>query len=270
MKTPPRLVALFLFTALALWAQTPSTLTLAPATPRPTPLISPEVNADRSVTFRLKATNAKQVTVRGQWTKEPLALNRGDDGVWSVTATVAAGVWEYSFNVDGVAMIDPANSAIKPMREPRTSILHLADVSPQPWDFQNVPHGTVHQHTYFSKALGRPRELWIYTPPAYEKSGATKYPLLVLQHGSGDNEQTWVTHGHAHWIMDSLIAAGRARPMVIVMLDGHPFTPTGMLDPASRGKAMDSFRRELLEDAIPLVEATYRVESDVAQRGSPA
>ncbi len=276
MKTSSRLLALLFASALSVIAQnTPSAVSAptlppaAPATaPRPPLLVSPEVTADRSVTFRFKSANAKAVTLRGQWAKDPLALTRSDDGLWSVATTVAPGVWEYSFTMDGISIIDPANPAIKPMREPRTSILHIPDASPAPWDFQDVPHGTVHQHTYLSKALGRPREVWIYTPPGYEKSASTNYPLLVLQHGSGDNQQTWVAHGHAHWILDSLIAAGKARPMVVVMLDGHPFTPTGMRDGAGRGSApMDAFRRELFEDAIPLVEATYRVEADVSQRG---
>jgi enterochelin esterase-like enzyme len=259
-----RLPAFLLAAALALSARAQPTAPPPPA--RPAPVISPEIDADGGVTFRLKAPNAQAVSVRGQWTKEPLALARGEDGVWAATTTVAPGVWEYSLNVDSLAMIDPGNAAIKPMREPRTSILHLAAPTPRPWDFQNIPHGTVHQHTYLSKALGRPREVWVYTPPGYESAATTTYPLLVLQHGSGDNQQTWVTHGKAHWILDSLIAAGQARPMVVMMIDGHPFTPAAMRDPANRGGAMDAFRRELLEDAMPLVETTYRVAREPAQR----
>ena len=273
MKTLPRpAVTLLLAVCVAASAlgQTPAPAP-TPASTRPAPIVSPEVNTDRSVTFRLRAPNAKQVTVRGQWAKDPLVLTRSDDGLWSGTApaaTIASGVWEYSFAVDGVAMIDPGNVAIKPMREPRTSILHLAASPPQPWDFQDVPHGTVHQHSYRSKVLGRAREVWVYTPPGYESApAAARYPLLVLQHGSGDNQQTWVTHGKAHWILDSLIAAGQARPMVVVMLDGHPFTPAAARDPANRGGAMDAFRRELFEDAIPLVESLYRVSPEAAQRG---
>ena len=236
--------------------------------PRPAPVISPEVKADNSAIFRLKAPNAKAVSLRGLWMKEPLPLTLGDDGVWSASVgAIPAGVWEYNFSVDGVTMIDPGNPAIKPMREPRASILHVAGSPPQPWDFQDVPHGTVHQHSYLSKVLGRPREVWVYTPPGYETGATGKYPLLVLQHGSGDSHQTWVTYGKAHWILDNLIAAGKARPMVVVMLDGHPFTTSALQDPAKRADAMGAFRRELFEDALPLVEARYRVEPDAAQRG---
>ncbi len=226
------------------------------------------MKADHSVTFRIKAPNANDVSVRGQWTKEPQPLTRGDDGVWSVAAgPIPAGVWEYSFSVDGLTMLDPGNPALKPMREPRASILHLADSPPQPWDFQDVPHGAVHQHSYLSKVLNRPRELRVYTPPGYETDSAAKYPLLVLQHGSGDNEQTWVAHGKAHWILDSLIAAGKARPMIVGMLDGHPLGAISREEAAKYGSAMDAFRRELFEDALPLIESRYRVEKDAAQRG---
>jgi enterochelin esterase family protein len=259
----PRFVLLSLLLALSVPAFAQQ---LPPATPppRPAPFISPEVKESRNVTFRLRAPKAIEVLVRGQWAKEPLALTRGADGDWSgEAAAVPAGIWEYSFVVEGLAMIDPANSALKPMRSPRASILHLPDSPPALWDFQDVPHGAVHQHSYLSKALSRPRELIVYTPPGYETEKAATYPLLVLQHGSGDNEQTWVAHGKAHWILDNLIAAGKARPMIVLMLNGHPLAP-----PASenRGAATEAFRRELLEDALPLVEARYRVAKERTER----
>ncbi|MBA3937697.1 MAG: esterase, partial [Planctomycetes bacterium] len=235
----------------------------------PRPVISPEVAADRHVTFRIKAANAKEVKVYGQWAKEPLILARDDQGVWVGTspAPIDPGVWEYSMAVDGVGMIDPANSAIKPMREPRTSILDLPATPAQPWDFQDVPHGTVHQHDYLSKAFGVQRSLTVYTPPGYESATAESYPLLVLQHGSGDNQATWITHGHAHWILDNLIAAGKAKPMVVVMLFGHQ-PPASQAVPES-GKytsGLEAFRRELLDDALPLVESHYRLKSGPAAR----
>jgi enterochelin esterase family protein len=129
----------------------------------------------------------------------------------------------------------------------------------------------VHQHGYQSKALGKPRELWVYTPPGYERAAASnpqaRYPLLVLQHGSGDNHQTWVVHGKAHWILDNLIAAGRARPMIVVMLDGHPLGRFSRdASPDRRAAATDAFRRELFEDALPLVESLYPVETSAERR----
>ena len=223
--------------------------------------------AGEPVTFTLRAKEAKEVKLHAQWAKDPVAMTRGDDGTWSVTLdAVPSGVWEYSFGADGLNVMDSQNSAFKPQRNPQKSVLHIASVPPAPWDWQDVPHGTVHQHGYASKALGRARELWVYTPPGYERAGEKKFPLLVLQHGSGDNHRTWVEHGKAHWILDNLIAAGKARPMVVVMLDGHPLGSAKSGDEAKRAMAMDAFRRELFEDALPLTESLYRVEKDAAHR----
>ncbi len=230
----------------------------------------PEIHADNRVTFRLRADDAKEVSLRGQWSKEPLPMVReeGEKPKWTITTEpIAAGVWEYGFVVDGLSVIDPTNPALKPQREPSRSILHVSATPPNPWDFQDVPHGTVHQHSYLSKALGRVRDCSVYTPPGYESSSDKNYPLLVLQHGSGDNQLTWVAHGKAHWIIDSLIAAGKAKPMVVLMIDGHPTGQVGRDDMAAREAALLAFNRELFEDAIPLVEATYRVSTDPGQRG---
>jgi enterochelin esterase family protein len=237
---------------------------------RPAALVSPEVHGEGRVTFRLRAAEGKAVALRGQWTREPLALTRGEGGVWSITAEgVPPGVWEYSFTVDGLNVLDPANPNFKPQRQLARSILHITGTPPNPWDWQDVPHGTVHQHNYHSKALGRQREAWVYTPPGYEQSSNAnkRYPLLVLQHGSGDNHATWVVHGKAHWILDSLIAAAKAKPMIVLMIDGHPLGMAARdASPERRGASLDAFRRELLEDALPLAEALYRIESDAAQR----
>jgi enterochelin esterase family protein len=223
--------------------------------------------AGEPVTFKLRAPQAKEVTLRGQWTKDAVAMTRGTDGTWTVDLAAApAGVWEYSFSVDGLNVMDPQNPAFKPQREPQKSVLHIASTPPAPWDWQDVPHGTVHQHGYASKALGRSRELWVYTPPGYELSHEKNFPLLVLQHGSGDNQRTWVEHGKAHWILDNLIAAGKAHPMVVVMIDGHPLGQPPRGDEAKRTEAMDAFRRELFDDALPLVESLYRVEKAAAHR----
>ncbi|HEY2414371.1 MAG TPA: alpha/beta hydrolase-fold protein [Pirellulaceae bacterium] len=257
-------VLLFLFVEMS-QAQNPA--------PRPAPVISPEKGENGSVTFRCRAPKeAKEVSLRGQWSRQPIEMTKNDSGVWSVTVEpVPAGVWEYSFNVDGLNVLDSLNPLFKPQREPSKSIVQVPGAPRNPWDQQDVPHGTVHQHNYESKALGRPRELWVYTPPGYEgtagKATDKKFPLLVLQHGSGDNHQTWVVHGKAHWILDNLIAAKKAEPMVVVMLDGHPLGSMSRDSaPQQRGAAMDAFRRELLEDGIPLVESLYRVETDPAQR----
>ncbi len=234
----------------------------APTTPRPMPpgpIVSPEIAPDRQVTFRLKAEKAQEIKVNGQWTPNgTLPMTRGDDGVWSATVgPVESGIYEYSFTVDGLPMIDPGNPAIKPQRQPRVSILQVPGEPPLVWDFQNVPHGTLHAHTYFSPSLGHARELVVYTPPGYE-TATTKFPLLVLIHGFGDNQAAWSQHGKAHWIMDNLIAQKKAVPMIVVMPDGHPISPTaGPREEYGRANTA-AFERELLEEILPLVESNYR------------
>ncbi|WCJ60371.1 alpha/beta hydrolase-fold protein [Fontisphaera persica] len=223
---------------------------------------SPEIQPDRTVTFRLAAPRATEVSVSGQWANGRAAMQRGSNGVWSVTVgPLEPGIYEYSFSVDGLTMIDPGNPSIKPMREPRTSILHLPGNPPQVFDFQPVPHGTVRHHTYFSRPLGRQRELVVYTPPDYDQS-RTKYPVLYLQHGMGDNHATWTVHGKAHWILDNLIAQKRAKPMLIVMMDGH--AAISMSGGLTNNTVM--FERDLLEEVVPFVEANYRVRKEAASR----
>ena len=227
---------------------------------RPQPVLSPEVGGDRRVAFRLRAPNAAEVVVTGQWPGGGAPMVKDEDGVWSVmVGPVDPGIWEYSFQLDGLSMIDPGNPAIKPMREPRTSILNIPGDSAQLTDFQDVPHGVVHQHTYFSKALGRQRELVVYTPPISGNLVVENYPTLYLQHGFGDNQATWTVHGKAHWILDNLIAQRLAKPMIVVMMDGHavaPGTPDGI----------GAFERDLLQDVMPFVVENHNVETGAEHR----
>ena len=218
------------------------------------PVVSPEIGESGKVTFRIDAPKADKVEVAGQWPNGTAAMTKNENGIWELEVEkVPSGIWEYSLRIDGVAMIDPGNSEIKPMRSPRSSILHIPGNPLLIHDFQNVPHGTVHSHIYESRAAGRPRRLAVYTPPGYEKDINNKYPTLYLQHGSGDNEATWVVHGKAHWIADNLIANGKTKPMVIVMMDGH------IAPPSDRGSNTQLFETDLLNQVMPFIESTYRV-----------
>jgi enterochelin esterase-like enzyme len=233
----------------------------------PLTMLAQERSENGSYTFSLRAPAAREVKLNGQWSKESIPLVRGEKDEWAIKLeSVPAGVWEYSFDVDGLNVMDARNPASKPQRSPAKSILHVASNPPAAWDWQDVPHGTIHTHGYVAKAAGKPREVIVYTPPGYERDAAKKYPLLILQHGSGDNQRTWVEHGKAHWIFDNLIAAGKVRPMIVMMIDGHPLGMVSREAPeARRATAMEAFSRELLDDALPLVESTYRVEKDRTQ-----
>jgi len=263
----PATAAVLLLMPAFLFAAAPTGSDSTPRRPRRAPVLSPEVDTERRVTFRLQAPRASEVLVNGQWGQGNTGLAKDEEnGVWSVTlGPVDPGVYEYSFLVDEFRMIDPGNPAIKPMRQPRTSILHVPGNPPLVHDFQDVPHGTVRLHSYQSKTLERLRHLAVYTPPGYEHHPDVRYPVLFLQHGSGDNHETWTVHGKAHWILDNLIATEKARPMIIVMMDGHA---------AERGRTAggfdsntQAFEQDLLKDVLPWIEVQYRVEPGAENRG---
>lgn len=230
----------------------------------PTMLVSPELMPDGSVTFRFRAPQAKEVKLSGQLGPQP-AMVRDEQGVWTLSVPrVAPGVYEYHFTVDGMNVPDPRNTAIKPQRWPGTSILHIPASPPAPWDLQDIPHGVLHEHTYRSKALSSWRRLVVYTPPGY--NGSKKYPVLYLAHGYSDHEGTWTVHGKAHWILDALIAAKSATPMIVVMPDAHALPPGAGAWESYATANTDAFCKELIEDIVPLVETSYKVVSGARHR----
>lgn len=230
-------------------------------------LVSPEVHPDRSVTFRLRGPDVKEIKVAGEWPGGATSLTNDGSGIWSATiGPLEPDIYGYGFTIDGVATVDPSNPWVKPMRAARTSAVEIPGSPPRVWEFQSVPHGTIHEHVYFSKSLGMKRRLRVYTPPGYEKSSA-KLPVLYLFHGSGDNDATWTEVGRANFIADNLLAQRKTKPMAIVMTDGHAFTGnptrvgTNMIN-----RNVEMFREDLLNDVIPLVESTYRVKGNRENR----
>jgi enterochelin esterase-like enzyme len=229
---------------------------------RPPRIVSPEVHADRTITFRLKGPDLESAAVSAGWLgEEPTAMVKGADGVWSVTiGPVEPDILDYSYEIDGVSTIDPHNARVKLWLGGAASLVEVPGESPLYYDLQSVPHGDVHAHYYHSKTVDRTRRVYVYTPPGYEASKSS-YPTLYLLHGSGDNESTWTEVGKAHLILDNLIAQGKAEPMVVVMPNGHP-VPWG-----TRGSGnTDLFRQDVVEDVLPLIEQRYRVKKDRASR----
>jgi enterochelin esterase family protein len=236
----------------------------APATARPQPpqIVSPEIQPDRHVTFRIHAPHAEAVQLMAYdipGNNQGAALTKGDNGVWEVTlGPIDPGAYRYSFNVDGVMTVDPHNPETS---ESNNNTWSLFDVPGADFmDTKNVPHGAVAAVTYYSTALGRFRRMHIYTPPGYE-SGSGKLPVFYLLHGAGDSDDSWPTVGRAGFIMDNLIAAGKAKPMIVVMPAGHT-SRTGFSMPTRA----DDFNRDFLDDIMPYVEKNYRVQSDRAHR----
>jgi enterochelin esterase-like enzyme len=259
--------------ALTLATQLPSTPPTGTANPGvmsprpPARIVSPEVAADRRVTFRLRAPRATEVQVRGLFFQDRVPLAKDAQGVWTATVgPVDPGLYEYNFSVDGRSMVDPGNPAIQPAIEPEVSILEVPGSPPLVTEAQDVPHGTVHLHHYRARSLeGRDRRVHVYTPPGYEAGRGGRLPVLYLLHGSGDNDATWSVYGRANFIFDNLLAQKKLKPMVVVMPDGHPL-PRGVPTPPGGRDNTTAFMQELLTDVLPLVEGAYRVRTDAAGR----
>ena len=224
--------------------------------------VSLEVAADARVSFRIYAPQAQAVRlsagdIPGVGPTTP--LTRGDNGVWEVTVgPIEAGAYRYNFNVDGVATIDPRNPAISESNNNVWSLLYVP--GSDRFDTLDVPHGAIAEITYKSTALGRFRRMHVYTPPGYE-SGRSAYPVFYLLHGAGDNDDAWSSVGRAGFILDNLIAADQARPMIVVMPAGH--TSRGAAGAMSR-TGTEEFVKDFVHDVMPYVERHYRVLKDRA------
>lgn len=227
---------------------------------RPAPIVSPEVHPDRSVTFRIRAPKASEVTLTGDWLGSAPApkLTKDDAGVWSVTlGPMEPSIYIYSYTVDGVAMADPINPRMKLRASTSASLLEVPDEGAF-WEPHDTPHGAVEINWEKAKTLGgETRAIWIYTPPGYQK-GSQRYPVLYLFHGSNDTAAGWTTAGYANFVFDNLLAEKKMVPMIVVMPFGHA-TPFGVPVPQG-GKTNDQlFEEYVLQDVIPTVEAKYRV-----------
>jgi enterochelin esterase family protein len=246
-----------------------------PVTPN-TNLVSPEVHSDGTVTLRVWAPDAKEVklisegeeSVPGATPDHVMAAMRGvsmtktEDGVWSVSiGPYPSGAYRYAFVVDGVHATDPKNAT------PSESLSEVRSLFVIPGGFsdaKDVPHGSVATVFYQSRTLGRMRRMHVYLPPGYEQ-GKEQYPVFYLLHGGGDCDDSWTSVGRANFILDNLIAAGQAKPMIVVMPAGHVSTH---MDFRAMGAdvAADPFSNDFLKDLIPYVEQHYRVIADAQHR----
>ena len=231
---------------------------------------SPEILPDRRIAFRVYAPDATTVVLRGGDIPAPARANaqftKAANGVWEMTTgAVEPGAYRYVYVVNGVGVIDPRNTAIS---ESNTTTWSVATVpGSDVMDTKNVPHGAVASVYYQSSALGRTRRMHVYTPPGYE-SGKDKYPVFYLLHGAGDCDDSWTSVGRANFILDNLIAAGKAKPMIVVMPAGHTNAGGGGRRAAAAGgpPPRDEFTDDFVKDVMPYVEKNYRVIGDRGHR----
>ncbi len=251
---------------------------------RPT-VVSPEVLQDRRIVFRIYAPEAVNVGLQGsdltaglrsagRGAPGPQSMVKGENGVWETTiGPIEPGAYRYNFSVSGVSVIDPRNPATSESNANTWSLVYVPG-----GDFmetRNIPHGAVASVHYYSTALKRTRRMHIYTPPGYE-SGRGKFPVFYLLHGAGDCDDSWSSVGRAGFILDNLIEAGKAKPMIVVMPAGHTSAagfgaraaapPAGAAAAAPQAPPRDEFLADFLADIMPYVEKNYRLLPGRANR----
>src|SRR3954447_14094088 len=187
-------------------------------------LRSPEILDDQKVTFRLRAPNATEVAINGDWPQgRGVKMTKDDAGVWSATVgPLTPELWAYTFNVNGVTLLDSANPNILRDGTRYSNFVIVDGALSDTYSIKDVPHGNVSQVWYDSPTLSAasPRRMYVYTPPGYDKT-TQKYPVFYLLHGAGGDEDAWNNMGRASVIMDNLIAAKKAKPMLVVMTNGN-------------------------------------------------
>lgn len=273
-----RLLCLFTVLFTGLFAAEP--LPGVPATTNAPGAAYPRLLPDNRVVFRIKAPEAQSVKFRIYQTFE---ATKDAEGFWTVTTEPQVpGFHYYWLVIDGVQVNDPGSETFYGTGK-QTSGLEI----PEPgnagdyYQPQNVPHGEIRERWYHSTITQGPRRFFVYTPPGYDQNPATRYPVMYLQHGGGEDERAWPIQGRVAQIMDNLIAAGTAKPMLVVMERGYavkpgeaevPFGPgaNANLSPAEmRARTIlrfGTFEEVLLKDVIPLVDATYRTLTDREHR----
>jgi len=232
----------------------------------PSPLVSPEVHSDNSVTFRFRAINAQEVKLyRGG--VEPVAMQKDDAGVWSVTTPpLAPDYYGYSFIVDGERMLDPYNHLLVPNFLTPANAAYVPGNNP--WDVTDVPHGEIHHHFYHSTVANDDRDYYVYTPPGYNPAAKTTYPVLYLLHGYSDDASGWTAVGHANVIFDNLIAQQKVKPMIVVMPLGYGTMEVirvgwgAWSNHALRDENFSKFSEALLTEVMPKAESEYHIAKD--------
>ena len=265
------LFRLSFFTVIMLWMLAP-----AFAQQNKPAIVSPQVNADNSVTFRLKSLTATSVKIKGTWMKEnttPVEMLK-TDSIWSFTTpALLPDFYRYNFYLEGIEITDPANSYVE-RAGTRYESIFITGGENSLYKVNDVPHGSISAVWYNSPTLGSNRRMMVYTPPGYNDNSKTKYPVLYLLHGAGGDEYSWIARGPVGPVMDNLIAAGKAKEMIVVVTNGYPFqfaspnagpvnsNPQATVNNMGNGK----FEESLVKDVIPFIEKHYRTYTDKNNR----
>lgn len=243
----------------------------------------PRINSERRAQFRIKAPEAKDVSVN---IGKPLSVTKSDDGVWTITTSpLDVGFHFYRLQIDGASVADPASEIFRGGGGGGLSSGVEVPTGEDFYELKDVPHGEVRERWYFSKTTQGWRRIFVYTPPDYEQNTSARYPVLYLQHGGGEDERGWPVQGRVSQIMDNLIAEKKALPMLIVMERGSALKPgerpMSMRPPQSlqgtnaaprSGPPRDFSRmfgtlgEVFINDLIPMIDQMYRTKADREHR----
>lgn len=259
-------LAAALLSAIPLAAQPPAAPGRGGRGPQAPAFESTEIQPDGHVVFRIYAPRAEEVRLSGgdiPGNGRGAPLTKAENGVWEGTlGPIAPGAYRYNFNVDGVATVDPRSPFISESNNNVWSLIYIPGA--EFMDTSDAPHGAVASVTYYSTVLKRFRRMHVYTPPGYDV-GQAKYPVFYLLHGAGDNDDAWTSVGRAGFILDNLIAAKKARPMVVIMPAGHTSRTFGGRGGRGMG-APDEFVQEFSTDIMPYAESHYRISAERSHR----
>ena len=245
----------------------------------------PFIEADSRVTFRFNAPDAQKVQV--SIANVPYDMVKGDDGMWTYTSEPQDyGYHNYWMIVDSTIILDPATDGFVGYSH-NCNGFEIPDPDGGFYDLKDVPHGNVLIKNYFSKTINAWRHIFVYTPPGYETNTSTRYPVLYLQHGGGEDERVWIEMGRTNIILDNLIFEGKAKPFIIVMetsaaykpgeVPPQPFRPRpagerqraqgGQSSPRPRPRfSFDTYKEVMINDLIPFIDGNFRTLSDQSHR----
>ncbi len=243
----------------------------------------PKINSERRAQFKIKAPDAKEVSVN---IGKPLTITKSDDGVWTITtAPLDPGFHFYRLLIDGASVADPASEIFRGGGGGGLSSAVEVPTGEDFFELKDVPHGEVRERWYFSNTTQNWRRIFVYTPPDYDQNTSARYPVLYLQHGGGEDERGWAVQGHVSQILDNLIAEKKAEPMLVVMERGSALKPgeqpisfrpppaapgTNAAPPAGPPRDFSRMFATLdevfIHDLIPMIDRTYRTKIDAAHR----
>lgn len=223
----------------------------------------PRVLADNSVMFHVNAPQAQNVQIDLGGTKYD--MKKSASGAWTLTTKPQVpGFHYYSLIIDGVSVSDPASQTFYGCSR-WSSAIEVKETGMADFEIQQVPHGEVRTVHYYSKVEETWRPLLIYTPAGYDE-GKQSYPVVYIQHGGGEDHRGWMEQGRTAQIMDNLIAAGKAVPMIVVSANSNVRSRNGGMGGGYSWQGMQTFRSELIDNVIPFVEKNFRVKKDRKNR----